>query len=254
VIVEEPPPVHLEVTAVSHRGLVREANEDAVGIDGWVLTGQEAGPLSLVLAPRPEGVTVAVADGMGGHRGGAEASRHALAVLLAMGADLREALWAAAEALRARSGEDPALRGMGTTVVGLRVLPDGNATVFNVGDSRAYRLVEGYLGQLSIDDRPAPATPENRGVVTQSLGGDRVVALDPHLHEVRLVPGDRLLLCSDGLHDMVPDDAIAECLRLPALEAAAALLTAALEAGGQDNVSLAVVDVHAGGGGAGDGE
>ena len=209
-----------------------------------MLTAQEALPLAVRLRPGASGVVVAVADGMGGHRGGAEASRAALTALDPGASDLSVAVAAAAESLRTRGEAEPGLEGMGTTLVGVRIRADGTAAFFNVGDSRAYRLVEGYLGQVSVDDRPAVATPANRGVVTQHLGAGPAVALDPHVHEARLVHGDRLLLCSDGLHDMVDDDRIAACLRLPALEAVPALVAAALDAGGEDNVSVVLVDVR----------
>ena len=245
--------VVLDVVVLSHRGAVRPANEDAVGVGGWVLTAHEGRPLTLRVDPPAEGLLVAVADGMGGHRGGAEASRAALAVLGAAGDDLPDAVAAAAEALRTRAAADPGLEGMGSTVVGVRVHDDGSATFLNVGDSRAYRVVEGYLGQVSVDDRPPVVTAATRGVVTQHLGGQRVLALDPHLHEARLVPGDRVLLCSDGLHDMVGDDVITGHLRRPAVEAATALVAAALEAGGDDNVTVVVVDVRGGDAGGRDG-
>lgn len=246
------PSVVLELVVLSNRGSVRSANEDAVGVAGWVLATHEGQPLTLRLAPPQDGVVVAVADGMGGHRGGAEASRAALTVLGAEGGDLPRAVAAAAEALRTRAAAEPSLEGMGSTVVGMRVHADGAAAFFNIGDSRAYRVVEGYLGQISVDDRPPVITAATRGVVTQHLGGPRVLALDPHLHQVRLVPGDRVLLCSDGLTDLVDDDAIAAHLRAPAVEAATALVDAALQAGGDDNVTVVVLDVRGGdvGGGA----
>lgn len=237
------PGLELRIAAASHRGRVRAANEDAVGVDGWVLTGHEARPLDLRVRLGEHGAVLAIADGMGGHRGGAEAARVALTALFAADGDVTAAVASAAEAVRTRAAAAPELAGMGTTLVGVRVLPDGAAEFFNVGDSRAYRAVEGYLAQVSIDDRPVPVLPADRGVVTQHLGGDRVVAVDPHVLQATLAAGDRVLLCSDGLHDMVDDGVIAGCLGRPVAEAAAGLLDAALGAGGEDNVSIVVVDV-----------
>ncbi len=236
--------LELRIAAVSHRGLVRAANEDVVGVDGWVLVGHEAAPLEIRVRPGERGAVLAIADGMGGHRGGADAARVALTALFAAeGGDVAAVVASAAEAVRTRAAASPDLAGMGTTLVGVRVLPDGAAEFFNVGDSRAYRALEGYLAQVSVDDRPVPALPADRGVVTQHLGGDRVVALDPHVLHVPLDAGDRVLLCSDGLHDMVDDGAIADCLGRPLTDAAQALLDAALDAGGEDNVSIVVADL-----------
>lgn len=246
---DAPVGLELRIAVASHRGLVRAANEDAVGVDGWVLAGHEAGPLDIQVRPGERGAVLAIADGMGGHRGGADAARVALTALFATEGDLSAVVASAAEAVRTRAAATPDLAGMGTTLVGVRILPDGAAEFFNVGDSRAYRAVEGYLAQVSVDDRPVPVLPTDRGVVTQHLGGDRVVALDPHVHRVSLGAGDRVLLCSDGLHDMVDDGAIAACLGRPLTDAAQALLDAALGAGGDDNVSIVVADLIAATGG-----
>lgn len=235
--------VGLEVVLATHRGVVRSTNQDAIGFGDWILTAREGGPLALRVEPPALGQMIAVADGMGGHRGGAEASRGALAALASAGGDLEAAVAVAAEALRARGAAEPSLEGMGTTLVGVRISPDGAATFFNVGDSRAYQVVDGYLGQVSVDDRPAGNLEHNRGVITQYVGGTRVVALDPHLHQTTLTPGDRVLLCSDGLHDMVSEARIAELVQLPLHQAATALLAEALQCGGQDNVSLVLIDV-----------
>jgi len=85
--------------------------------------------------------------------------------------------------------------------------------------------------------------PSTVGVVTQFLGGERRTLLQPHLHELNLSAGDRLRLCSDGLHDVVAEEHISEVLFLPAEAAAAGMLEAVLNAGARDNVSLLIVDV-----------
>ena len=230
--------IALAVVAVSHRGLARDDNEDSLGIDGWLLAALDGYPLATTLSlDRPR--QLVVADGMGGHNGGAEASRQAVESLARnSGADIIAALQRASDGLRARAELQPWLHGMGSTIVGLMV-EGANVTIFNVGDSRAYRLVDGYLGRLTRDDRLA----EGESVLTQYLGGERKILLEPHLFTVPLVVGERFLLCSDGLHDVVPDADIERMLAGTPETIASTLLTAAMDAGGPDNISIIIAEV-----------
>jgi protein phosphatase len=151
--------------------------------------------------------------------------------------------------------------GMGTTVVGIALSRDDAAAdsllLFNVGDSRAYRLRGGELIQLSEDhslvaelvlrgDLTADQaeTDNRRNVVTRALGIEENVEIDEWF--VEPVVGDRYLMCSDGLTGEVADAEIAEVLRAVALpgDAASALVELALLAGGRDNVSAVVVDIE----------
>lgn len=239
--------MRVSVTVLSHRGRVREENQDAVGVDGWAIQGTQPGVLMLDVADRP--LCVAVCDGMGGHAGGAEASRivaqeiseHAGAVHDDDRA-LAAVLQRSSDGLVAVGTRIPGLFGMGSTVAGMCLEPDGRAVAFNVGDSRAYRLVNGILAQLTVDDR----ADEGTNVLSQVLGGGRNVAVEPHTFRFRLDDGHRYLLCSDGLTDMLDDDAIAHVL----LEGdsgdscAQTLLDRAMDAGGDDNITIAVVDVQ----------
>jgi PPM family protein phosphatase len=230
------------VTGVTHPGLVRADNQDSIGLAGAILTGHARAPLT-VTVPLSQPVEFIVADGMGGHRGGAEASRRAIQALRGSSGPIEEALESVTAELLEAGAADPHLAGMATTVVGLRLQSDGTATVFNVGDSRCYRLIDGYLGQLSVDDRPPAAGVATQGVITQYLGGDRRIVLDAHVLSIAAGTSDRFLLCSDGLTDVVPDSVIGELLGLPAVEAVQALLAAALQAGAPDNTSIVVVDI-----------
>ena len=232
-----------KAVAVTHHGRVREANEDSVGVGGWTLGGFEPAPFSVVFDV-VEPIDFIVCDGMGGHRGGIEASRLALMTFSASNSGIAAAIVEASDALLARSEGDPALFGMGTTIVGLRVHPDGTAIVFNVGDSPAMRVADGYLGRLSVEDRPAVRTEANKGVVMQFLGGERRVHLEPHLHEFSLSDGDRIVLSSDGLTDVLETRQIATLLEQPAADAAVDLLAAVLTAGAPDNVSFIIVDIE----------
>ena len=203
----------------------------------------------------------AVADGMGGHDAGEVASAVAIDVLAryARGGPLSvDAVLAALdEANRAVIGRGEATR-MGTTVTGLAslVTPAGSQLmVFNVGDSRVYRLAGDQFGQLTVDHSEVQElvlagaiTPEQarshprRNIVTRALGSDFVVRPDHWL--LPPLAGDRYLVCSDGLTGELTDEEI-----LPLLladdpqQAAEALVAAADEAGGHDNTTVIVVDV-----------
>jgi serine/threonine protein phosphatase PrpC len=207
---------------------------------------------------------VIVADGMGGHRGGAVASATTVRVVgdTATGGTLEDLVSAVQRANRqvfddARA--DPSLRGMGTTVclVGL-VDHEGSAelAVLNVGDSRVYLLSGGLMEQLTEDHslvetlvREGRLTPEDaevhpqRNVLTRALGVDPGVTVDAWL--LRPADGDRLLLCSDGLFNEVAEDRIAELLAEPdAPELVARRLCAEADAaGGRDNITVVVLDV-----------
>ncbi len=204
-----------------------------------------------------------VADGMGGHEAGDVASREGAEAfarhLVANGSDGAAVLSGVDEANRhvyRRSEQMAGPGSMGTTMVGLVFLESGDVTVFNVGDSRAYVLSGRRLSQLTVDHslvqelvevgRITPAEARShpeRNVITRAVGVDPTVAAD--LRILRPRPGDRYLLCTDGLSGEVTDDDIAETLLAGGspTEAAAALVDRALRAGGRDNVTVVVLDV-----------
>jgi protein phosphatase len=208
-----------------------------------------------------------VADGMGGHRGGNVASaltvetiRDAAPDWGAMGSELTEAIRRANRVVFERSAGDKELHGMGTTVTVLQT-GDRNARIVHVGDSRAYLFREGALQQLTDDhtlvqqmvndgkiSSDEAAHHPARNIVTRGLGLEKDVRVDELTLDVH--PGDRVMLCSDGLTGMVDDDAIRQILeREPDPQAAAeALVELAVERGGEDNVTVIVVDVLEGDG------
>lgn len=208
----------------------------------------------------------AIADGMGGHRGGAEAAGLAMRTLASRASDLAsadrealvEALVDANRAILLAADEDDALRGMAATCTA--ALVRGRvALIAHVGDSRAYLLRGGRLAQLTDDHsvvaqlvREGRLSPEaaaihpGRSVVYRALGTERDVDVDTL--DVVLEAGDRLLLCSDGLSNMLTNGEIAAVLRAvaetgPAVEA---LVARANAAGGADNITAVLVDVHGG--------
>ena len=210
----------------------------------------------------------AVADGMGGHRGGEVASATALGPLAELDgrrfggseatlAALTDAVVRANLEVSRRSNDDPDLHGMGTTLTAVLV-EDGVAHLVHVGDSRAYlvrgdsfvQLTEDHtLVQALLDQgRITPdqiATHPHRSVITRAVG----VAEDVDVDGLRLTlrDGDRLVLCSDGLSGVVDDATIASTVRGHDPEAAvSALVDAANTAGGPDNVTVEIVAVDGG--------
>jgi protein phosphatase len=225
-------------------GRIRDHNEDSLFPEG---SGESTDRL-----------VVAVADGMGGHVGGEIASRAALDAAIASEGDPETRVLAANGAVLDRVAEQPSLAGMGTTLTMADIAESGRAEVGHVGDSRAYLLRNGELRQITRDHsvvadlieagdlRPedAPFHPY-RSVITRALGLERIVAVDTH--DLRLAADDVLLLCSDGLNSMISNDAIRELLEEAADpdSAVEALVDAANEAGGHDNITVIVVHVHA---------
>jgi serine/threonine protein phosphatase PrpC len=199
----------------------------------------------------------AVADGMGGHQGGEVASRLALDTLreASDGAALAQAVQDANRAVFEQAARDPALAGMGTTLTAF--LADGDTLrLAHVGDSRAYLLRDGGLQQITTDHtvveglvEKGEITPQEasihpqRSILTRAIGVDGEVQVDQA--SIQLRPGDRLLLCSDGLTGMVDEADIQRILEEHAdpQAAADALVDAANEAGGQDNITAVIIDV-----------
>ncbi|MFJ9611405.1 PP2C family protein-serine/threonine phosphatase [Kitasatospora sp. NPDC101176] len=248
---------YIAVSALSHEGLVREHNEDSLTVGPWTLCATVTGNPQTLLFPLGPPCVVAVADGLGGHPGGEVASSLVARRLAADGAGLtdeeavREELQDCNRAVYAAAGGDPGLAAMGTTVAGLVLLPD-QALAFNVGDSRVYRITAAGLHRVSVDDSP-PLPPGRRttSVVTQTLGGSLgLTFVEPHLRTEPLATGDRYLVCSDGLTDPVPEEELADLLARSSGgseradgKAAFDLWKAAVEAGGPDNITLALVRI-----------
>ncbi len=231
----------------SHVGLMREGNEDAFAPAN---DGAAEGP-----------VIIAVADGMGGHIAGEVAS--GLAIATATEADaatgpspavrVHQANLAVIEAIV----DDPRLAGMGTTLTLGLFSADGSLRIGHVGDSRAYLLRDGEMTQVTTDHTVVAALvagghiseseardDPRRHMVTRSIG---MPDLTVDEEDVQLEPGDRVLLCSDGLTTMIEDDEVRRILMEADSPPTAAwrLIDAANNAGGLDNTTVAVVDVAA---------
>lgn len=227
----------LRTAAISDQGRVRENNEDAV------YAGQRV---------------AAVADGVGGGPAGEVASAIVIRALAELDtgqttATLAEAVQTANLRLREAIEKEPDLAGMGTTLTALYA--DGDELrLAHIGDSRAYRWRDGELTQLSRDDtfvqglvdQGVISSEEARGhphrsLVTQAMHG---AVISPAYQTIDVQPGDRYLLCSDGLSDYVDDADIGDALRRheDLAECAQALVDLALAAGAPDNVTVALVE------------
>ena len=237
--------IGIDFAARSDIGLVRASNQDSAF----------AGPHVLV-----------VADGMGGAAGGDIASSIAVTHLAALESEtvdpdtavdsLKEAIAKAHEEIMERAHDDPDLSGLGTTVTAL-LRSDTTMAMAHVGDSRAYLLRNKKLEQVTTDHsfvqhlvdtgRLSAADAENhprRSMLLRVLGDiDAEVPVDISTREI--VPGDRWLLCSDGLTSVVSKSAIHKTLKRSVVPADAAdeLVALALAAGGPDNITCVVADI-----------
>ncbi|MGK0203689.1 MAG: serine/threonine protein phosphatase PrpC, partial [Planctomycetota bacterium] len=227
-------PSGLAIGVCSHTGLVRGANED-----DYLLATPPDGGLAFIAA---------IADGMGGAAGGAEASRTALRALAATLLDasavdvVDERMHAGFHAANARVSESaaavPALRDMGTTMTALWLDPAGG--VFgHIGDSRLYRVRGEVCAAMTTDH----AVKEGESLLTRCIGGGQVEC-DSDGARIDVEAGDRFILCTDGVWNVAPAQDFAEIVGgRDAQETAERLIKCALAAGGPDNATAVVVDV-----------
>jgi len=240
----------IRVAALTHRGALRDRNEDAVALGRRILHGDMESPAVDEIDDNMR--MLIVADGMGGHARGELASRAVLEAILdrELPQDIlasREAILTANDRLYDLMRMRPEVLGLGSTVVGVTFCVD-SLIHFNVGDSRAYRHRRGVLDLVSHDDVPgrsrAPGSRRTTQEITQSLGG--------HFSRTRVVPhvgsslplrrGESILLCSDGLTDMIDDPSITRILDAAEEPANSVrrLVGAAIDAGGHDNISVVI--------------
>ncbi len=227
-------PARFAIGAATHTGLVRGANEDDY----------------LIVAPDPSVsfLVVAVADGLGGTAGGAEASRTGLRAFAVAALDestaepeqrMRIGFENASRSVQQQAALVPALRGMATTLVAAAFTQNG-IVIGHVGDSRAYLARGGSLRRLTEDH----ATKEDRNRLLRCIGSG--ASQSPDVTSLELKDGDRVVLCTDGVWGSVPESAVTESLGGRDPQAAASrLVAAALQRGGPDNATAVVVDVVA---------
>lgn len=247
----------IEFSGDSNVGYKRERNEDRFGCLG-------------------EGQFFVVADGMGGHRGGDVAAETTVSALSfwyerleptwldsatkeVVVEAVKEAVKGINRAIYDMGRQEPKLKGMGTTLCCL-LFKGNEALVCHVGDSRIYLYRKGALKQLTRDDSLVAdlldageldeediATFPYRGVLTRAVGMSSVI--NPHIDILKVEEGDLFLVCSDGLTGMVPRQNLEQLLGSiasnPKLEeGVSSLISAALEGGGDDNITVVLARAH----------
>jgi len=268
--------VRIDVSALSHRGYHRDHNEDHYLVSRLGRTLQTI-DTSLHAGDVPEqaeevNYVMIVADGIGGHAAGEIASRMAISALISLALELPDWILRVDEGhageierrsrtlvqevgamLVARAEREPALAGMGTTLTAVRSL-GRDLMITHVGDSRAYLFRAGGLHRLTRDHTYAQllvdvghlapgdvASSPHRHLLTNALGGS-ITEVQVDTDRLRLEDGDRVLLCSDGLTDLVDDATITSILKetIRSNEACQRLVQQALDNGGRDNVTVIV--------------
>ena len=242
----------MNIWGVTDKGVVRQQNQDDFHIE---LT-------------QPDVALGIVCDGMGGARAGNVASRLAVDTFLDTARERSVDQWRADpeallnfgaeqanQAVHFRAGIDAECRGMGTTMVAM-VLKNGLAHIVHAGDSRAYLYRHGRLERLTRDHsmvqqlvdsgqitREQAAIHPQKNLITRALGVSANIV--PEYNRCEIEEGDILLLCTDGLTNMVSDDDIAQVLReVPFFDATSILVDRALQAGGQDNITVLLMGVE----------
>ncbi len=270
--------LRVDVAALSHTGKVRTNNED------HYFVARVGRSMHTVLTNLPEGdvparfdtagYTMVVADGMGGAAAGEIASRMAISTLVNMILDVPDWIMKLDDATAPRIMErvanyyrrvdralaehaqsDPALSGMGTTMT-VAYSVDKDLFIAHVGDSRLYLFRDRSLKQVTRDHTQAQvmidaglltrdevATTRLKHVLTNALGAGEQPG-DVEMQRLQLQPGDRIVLCTDGLTDMLDDASIAKLLGelQPPASTCRSLIDTALDNGGRDNVTVIVAD------------
>ena len=262
----------LEIQAICHKGLVRQNNEDALSIGG-ILLRDDSVSLS-VTVPEDGYFYLLVSDGMGGHENGEQASIQTLEGMKRFFEtgqtpdssgpidDFDEALRGVARDISCRLNDQAATEGqdrpMGCTLSGV-IWYYGSVRLINAGDSRVYRMRGGIVRQLTTDDNERGLTgdPQASKLLLNCIGGGTEGRLDVSSLDGKIRPGDILLICSDGLSDMVETDELETVLGAAGCEpeseeapgteglgrTATDLLRIACEHGGHDNISIILARV-----------
>ncbi len=244
--------LRIEGAGITHRGTVRSNNQDCVAVGFWMSQDTMAAArgfeqeLDLPFA-------CIVCDGMGGHNDGERASllvaKSLVRRIVTLGlAGIASSVRAVNAELFALVREQPELAGMGSTAVGLAA-HETKLVVFNVGDSRAYKVGERGLMQLSTDDTPVPSwklgSGQERSTKLLQCFGGRTTFTDivPNVVLEPCMPGSTYLLCCDGLYEALTEEQMAALIGADLKASAEALLRAALEKKARDNVTVALLRI-----------
>ena len=244
--------MNLKVEGISDKGLRRSQNEDHILLDDQLFTDDyrkvsfDYNTLQAIFA---------VADGIGGHRAGEVASEEVLKDLFRFteqfpsGLEFEEvkaefSRWikSSHDHLNKMSVENPAFEGMGTTLTGVFYY-SGKFISFHTGDSRLYHFSKGKLKQLTTDHTLAWLTNDSTipsNYIANSVGGGKIPFIDVHDLTDILKSGDILIICSDGLTDMITDEELMILLMKPDVKK---IIQQVYEKGARDNVSLLTLEI-----------
>lgn len=248
------------ICGVTDRGLVYKHNEDCYLINQSIYTGKA------YLEVDSEYLLAAVADGVGGENAGEVASRICAEKLSQMqyhmdSGSIRAYIEKISSEISEYAENRAEFSGMATTLAGV-LCDEGRLVIFNVGNSRVYRYRNGYIRQFSVDDSLVQAMYEagqitkeemlshpNRHILLQAIGGKLSKSgIDVHIQEARnpMSDGDILLLCTDGLSDLVSEDEILGVLEDGADlgNTAEKLVEKAKAAGGYDNITVLLIEKY----------
>ncbi|MEW6608049.1 MAG: protein phosphatase 2C domain-containing protein [bacterium] len=247
--------MELRIKAVTDTGCVRDHNEDRILIGDEILREGDK-EIEINLNDNPK-YFVAIADGMGGHNAGEVASEMVLELMREkinsfesglteneLSKKIKDWTYEIHSHILEEGNRSPERKGMGTTLVGI-LCYENSAYYLNVGDSRLYRLRDECLVQISKDHSLRELTGDNNlpsNIILNSFGGGDKVFVDFAPVSKRIFEGDILLLCSDGLSDMLTDDEI-EMILNSGEDSVNKLLTEAKNKGGEDNISIISITI-----------
>ena len=244
--------LRIKGAGITHRGTVRSNNQDCIAVGFWL--SQETMDDARTFEHELDlPFACIVCDGMGGHNDGERASllvaKSLVRRLVTLGlSGIESSVRAVNAELSAVVREQPELAGMGSTAVGLAA-HQTKLVVFNVGDSRAYKVLERGLMQLSTDDTPVPSwklgSGQERSTKLLQCFGGRTTFTDivPNVVREPCTPDNTYLLCCDGLYETLTEEEMAALIGPDLKASAEALLRAALEKNARDNVTVALVRV-----------
>ena len=258
----------MKIALMTHRGAVREENQDVVFVSGIIRTSDMDAPEICDLNSKERPILLAVIDGMGGHEGGALAAKivsdtltektdkkNIFDVCMDINDDermLRHVLAEAARRMRMEALINPMLSEMGAAVSGV-LLREKSALAFNCGDCRVYRFSDGYLERVTRDHSIVQTLFEQeeiseeemrrhpkKNVITSSISAELGDDFELYVKEMPLRDGDSFLVCSDGVWETLSSRKLAEMLALeiPLQDAARELFNVLLSANCRDNVSF----------------
>ena len=233
--------LRLFISAHSQRGAERKVNQDTVGIQSWRNVDELKDSIQTKISPSDLPTLFLLADGVGGHEKGEVASRTAVDTIAESFDSAPEDFEISSAVMEAHTklvlSSQYSRLPMGTTILGL-VMGISRVSIFNVGDSKGYKLRSSVITQLTVEDR---SNGGRRNSLTQCLGGG---SRTPKAHQLNSEyhTGDKFVLLSDGVTDHVSDDEILSLVSRSGSESASKLCERALSLGSGDDLSVIVID------------